>query len=315
MITFTIRNIIQLFSCLVFFLFSCNEKVVLTDTIELAGFPSGSGIEYKRGTFYLCGDDATHLLLLDSMFKIIDSISLSFYSGKRIPKNSKPDAEAATFIFGDRFHLLLAGSGSLSPHRNSVFIIETNIKQVTAFSVDTFYKRLKNYAVSQINIEGAASTPWGMILSNRGNKSFPKNQLIITSNNFWKNQADASIKIISIGNNIDTNAFQGISGLCYSGISDRLLITVSTEDTYNTREDGAIGKSYLWIINDVSAKQKFSAINPNSIIDLSVIDKKLINQKIESVCIIAETNKKLVLGLTADNDDGKTMLFKIIVQK
>jgi hypothetical protein len=207
------------------------------------------------------------------------------------------------------------GSGSLSPFRDSAFIVQTNTRAVKAFLVDTFFRRIKNASIKQINIEGAASTPWGMILSNRGNKSYPKNHLIFTSNNFWADQYNAPLKVLPVGSNIDSSVFQGISGLCYSGISDRLLLTVSTEETYSTHEDGAIGKSYLWIIDDISAKQRFSAINPNKIIDLSVIDKKLSHQKIESVCIVWENNKKMALAFTADNDDGKTTIFEMVLKK
>ncbi|MEJ7671411.1 MAG: hypothetical protein WKF59_01500 [Chitinophagaceae bacterium] len=83
----------------------------------------------------------------------------------------------------------------------------------------------------------------------------PSNYLIFTAGAFWNNQQDAPIKIIKVGSNNDTAFFNGVSGLEYSKFTDQLLLTVSTENTYNAIDDGTIGKSYLWIINNISAKK------------------------------------------------------------
>jgi hypothetical protein len=80
-------------------------------------------------------------------------------------------------------------------------------------------------------------------------------------------------------------------------------------------DDGAIGKSYLWIIKNISAKRKWKAINPDQVIDLGSIDPRFNGQKIESVCVMKETKDLFHLVLAADNDDGSSSLFKLIIKK
>lgn len=302
--------------CSLFFLGACNEKYTLTAYTRLTHFPSGSAIEFKRDFFYLAGDDANYLLKLDKDWKAVDSIVLSTNPGKRISKNVKPDIEATTFLFGSRNNLFLVGSGSLSPFRDSMIVMNVDSNQKTIYPLSVFHQRLKRAGINEINIEGAASTPWGLILSNRGNNKYRKNHLVFTSNDFFEDQQDAEFRISTIGVNADTTvAFTGISGLCYSGVSDRLLLTVSTEDTESSYQDGEIGKSYLWIVEDISSKRRFMGMNPNQVIDLVKIDKRFIGQKIESVSITHETNKILEVVLVADNDNGETGLFKLLIQK
>jgi hypothetical protein len=93
-----------------------------------------------------------------------------------------------------------------------------------------------------------------------------------------------------------------------------LLLTVSSENTYNSYDDGAIGKSYLWVINDISSKRKLAAINPDRIIDLELIDNRFNGQKIESVCIVGEEKKQKQLVLAADDDKGHTVLFNMTLE-
>jgi hypothetical protein len=98
-------------------------------------------------------------------------------------------------------------------------------------------------------------------------------------------------------------------------MSDELLLTVSTENTSSSTEDGAIGKSYLWIINNISSKKNMAAINPNKIIDLEEMDERFKGHKIESVCILSENKKQMQLALVADDDKGTSILFKVTLKK
>ncbi len=238
------------------------------------------------------GDDASYLLVTDTSFQKRDTISFFSSAGKRIPKNLKKDPEAATILNGNKNPLLfLIGSGSNERVRNYCWIFDIATQGKTEVTLDTFYNRLMAAGIRELNVEGIATLPGGLLLASRGNKSYLKNHLIFTSHNFWMNQANAPISIATIGVTTDTALFTGISGLEYSKLSDKLLLTVSTEDTYNALADGAIGKSYLWIINDISSKTSFSGINPTTITDLEKIDSRFNKQKIESVCIIKENNK------------------------
>lgn len=297
--------------CLMVLIDSCKKKETSLEGItQFPSYPSASALEYYRGHYYIMGDDATHLLVLDSSLHVSDSIRILPGNEKRISKDSKPDFEAASIVHVDSSRqLLLTGSGSLAPQRDSacLFDIETHTSKI--FSLDTFYRRIKARGLEELNLEGACAASQAFILSGRGHKAFRKNYLVMTSSNFWEDQSGAPVYLIKIGANIDSNSFQGVSGLAYIRNGDRLLLSISTEDTKNAYEDGAIGKSYLWIVDNISAKRRWNSINPNRVIDLEEIDERFKGNKIESVCVIKETRKGLKLALVADNDDGGSRLF------
>jgi hypothetical protein len=305
------RKTVLLFLIIGFF--SCGSNDLLEEVVEFPSYPSASGIEYRDKKIYIIGDDATHLLVLDSNMAYPDSIMLYPGNDKKIPKAVKPDLEAAAFTNDDR--LLLLGSGSASPQRNIGWLIDPNNKKADSIRLDTFYSRLQMNGIKELNIEGATSIPGSLLLSARGSKGYRRNHLIITEKNFWQNQSQATITTILAGSNTDSSVFNGISGLAYASKSDRLLLTVSTEDTQNSLDDGAIGKSYIWMIKNISSKKRWKAINPDKIIDLESIDPRFKGQKIESASVLKETNNFLHLMLAADNDNGNSSLFRVIIQK
>ncbi len=292
---------------------SCGNKNILIEVKKNPSYPSASGIQYLNDHFYMIGDDAKKLLILDTSLNASDSITIYPFSEERIPKSTKSDLESITITKNNQ--LILFGSGSESPYRNIAWLIDPKSRQKQFIHLDTFYQRIKLNGIEALNIEGSCSFENKILLSNRGSKGYPKNTLIFTDNNFWHNQSVANISTITIGINEDSATFKGISGLTYSQKSDRLIMTVSTEKTYNSFDDGAIGKSYIWIINNFSSKIKWKAINPDKIIDLENIDKRFIGQKIESACILKETRKLLHLVLVADNDDGSSTLFRLVIEK
>lgn len=305
--------------CFVVFFFSltsCTSDFTFNKIKTLNDYPSGSGITFLKDRIYLIGDDATGLLITDTAFNVVDSIKLFESQQKRIPKELKQDLEAATVVSINRTQeILLVGSGSLSPFRNYGWLIDPSTKQKTQIDIKAFYTRLKAAGIDALNIEGIVAIPGGIVLASRGNRSFAANYLIITALNFWSNQDSADFKIIKVGSNSDTSFFNGVSGLEYSKLSDQLLLTVTTENTGSATADGAIGKSYLWIINNISAKKNMIAINPNKVIDLEKEDEKFKGHKIESACIIFENKKEMQLALVADDDNGASVLFKITLKK
>ena len=293
---------------------SCSSRATLLEEVKHIPYPSASAVEYHNRQLFVMGDDATHLLILDSNFNLLDSVQFFTHDGRRIPKDIKPDLEAmASIRHRDSLQLLLVGSGS-SPARNTIWIMNPSTKEKTEWKIDTFYRRLKNL-LPELNIEGACYFGGSVVLSNRGHKDFPRNHLVFTSANFWHDQNRCPLNLVKVGVNEDSANFQGVSGLSYARRSDKLILAVSTEDTRSVYEDGAIGKSYLWIIDNISTKRRWKAINPNRIIDLEETDIRFRGQKIESVCVIKETRNFLHLVLVADNDDGSSKLFKLIVEK
>lgn len=301
-----------LFSCLL--LTGCaKKKASLTEVKILLHYPSASAIEFIDNQFYIIGDDANNLLVLDDNLNPIDSIQLYNFPEKRIPKSVKPDLESVTVLADSS--LLIVGSGSAAPTRNAAWKFHLATKQKDSLRLDTFYNRLSLYGVKELNIEGAAYIPGFIVFANRGSKGYPKNQFIFTRNNFWQQQASVEVNTMLAGVNNDSTLFNGISGLAYAAKSDMLVCTVSTEDTRNSMDDGAIGKSYIWIIKNISSKRRWKAINPDIIFDLNNTDKRFKGQKIESVCIVNEDAQKLHLVLAADNDNGSSTLFRIAVRK
>lgn len=293
----------------------CNHKMKKSFIVSktIAHYPSASGIEMVNNEMYMIGDDANNLLIVDSNFNIIDSIPLYSFSDKRIPKAVKADLEAMTVLPDG--NILLLGSGSLAPYRNTAWIINPKTKSKDSIRLDDFFNRLQSSEIKEINIEGIASVDNKIILANRGNKSNPNNYLIITENEFWKSQNDSAFHIASLtGTNGDTN-FNGISGIAYSAMSNQLIMTASTEDTYTTHGDGAIGKSYLWIINDINTKLNNNILAIDKKIELDSAFAEIKGHKIESVTILKETEQEYHLALAADDDNGSSHLFKIIVKK
>ena len=299
-----------------FFMTGCTADFTFNNNKTLNDYSSGSGIAYLKDRIYLMGDDASYLLITDTSFNIIDTIKLFESQEKRIAKDLKPDLEAATIVsISKRPKILLVGSGSLMPYRNNAWMIDPFTKEKMVLDLNTFYNRIRKDGIDALNIEGITSIPRGIVLASRGNKSFPENYLIFTSNEFWNKQDSVEIRKCKVGTNTDTSSFQGVSGLEYSKASDRLLLTVSTENTNSTTEDGTIGKSYLWIIDNISAKRNMIALNPGKIIDLEALDGRFKGHKIESVCIVSENKKKMELVLVADDDKGTSLLFRITLKK
>lgn len=280
---------------------------------KLDNYSSASSIEYIDGKLYLMGDDATNFLVLDTNLNIIDSIPIISNSAGRIPKETKPDLEASAFNI-DSNEIFLFGSGSLSPYRNLAWRYNFQTRVKDSVSLENLYSQVKNSGIEQVNIEGACFIAGKLLLVNRGNNGYPKNHLIITDQKFWHKDSSFQISIVPFANQ-KYSPFNGISGLCYAKESDKLILTVSTEDTKNSYEDGAIGQSYLWIIDNISTKLNGKTLGSKRVIDLEYIDSRFKGQKIESATVTGESNKLIHLVLVADNDDGSSTVFKMSITK
>lgn len=278
----------------------------------ISHYAAGSAIAYINDRLYVAGDNMGHVLVLDTSFHEIDNISIRDVPEGLIPKAIKHDIEAATAIdYEGKDALLLISSGSRKKHRDNAWIIDIAKRQSIQLSLRPFYDRLRDAGLQKLNIEGAAAIPGGMVLSNRGNNDYPQNHIIITSPTFWTEQYPAPISIKQIGLKTSNATFSGLSGMDYSPLSDCLLLTVSTEDTNNAYLDGAIGKSYLWLVYNFSAKTTNDNIVPDHIIDLEAADSRFNRQKIETVCILSESAAEMRLALAADNDGGDTVMFEV----
>ncbi len=303
-----------LFSALL--LNSCKEPRARIDLLEikvLDDYPSGSASEYFEGKLMVMGDDASKLLVFDSAWQSSRLVPiLNFEHPGRMSKKIKADIEGATW-FRDKNEsgLLMLGSGSQPPHRSKGFIVKPLADTHRSFSLDTFYNRLENAGIKQLNVEGLTQLPGWFVIGCRGNLGFKKNHLVFVKNRFWENQGEVEFHTALLGGNSATRTFSGLSGLDYSYKTDRLFITASTEHTSSTSADGQIGKSYLWIVNSMNRMVEFEAINPFDEIDLEAENPRFAGIKVESVSVVSENTDNSELILVSDNDDGKTTLFRV----
>lgn len=283
-------------------------KIKLLDFKKITDFPSGSGIEYFDGQIYLAGDDATDILVLDKKWRELQRIRIYENIEGRIPKSEKTDLEATTILHLNEVpHLLVLGSGSREQHRSKAVLLNLQSNNFTEHNLAIFYSRLKESGIADLNIESAAIVEDLLVLGNRGNKSNPGNQIIITQPDFFNYPDEAEIRIIPM--ELEAEA-AGLSGLAYSERNDSLLFTASTENTTNSYDDGRIGESYFGVIENAYRKLYRKRMRVNEQVILSDFDKTFKGQKVESVSIQSDKRGRLKLHMVADDDQGGSYLFK-----
>jgi hypothetical protein len=299
-------------TCIVLFIsLSCfqtnKNSFALLDTININSFPSASAIEYHNNKFYVFGDDAAYLLILDTSFNIIDKVYFDDSTTARLSPTEKPDIESTTIIVeGDSSYLYAFGSHSAS--------IRKKILRFPLDSIDNFtvipHSISNNPLIKILNIEGSAFVKGELVLANRANNNFRQNFIFIESIE-KKSNLSSMPQLMEIKFPESKNV-TGISGLHYLEEKDILLFTASQEETSDPLINGAIGNSYLgWIYNFSSNKKKI--FEPDVFIDLSKADAKFKGSKIESVTVQHYKDNNMQLILVADNDDGKSILYKVNV--
>lgn len=287
-------------------------KIKLLDFKEITNFRSGSAIEYYKGQVYLTGDDAADILMMDKKWRELGRIKIFQNFDDRMPKDQKADLEATTIMYINQIpYMLIVGSGSRQQHRNKAILVNLESNNFTEYNIEAFYNRLKEFGIVDLNIECAAVVEDLLVLGNRGNKTNPGNQIIITQPEFWNHPDNAEIRIIPI--ELENKA-AGLSGLTYSEKNDSLFFTASIEDTDNSYDDGKIGESYFGRIENAYRKLYRKKVRINEQVMLSTIHKNFSGHKVESVCIQLEKRGRLKFHLVADNDKGGSFLFKILAR-
>lgn len=286
-------------------------KIKLQEFKELGEFPSGSGIEYYNERLYVVGDDAKDILVLDDKWNKETSIPLFDSAELRIPKKIKADLESTTIIEINKIpRLLLLGSGS-TLNRNRAILVNLDDHFKEEMDITGFYNQLKD-DLEQVNIESSAVVLGRLIMGNRGNLANPENTIIATDVDFWKHPEKTEWQKIEFKlPEIEGNAVLGLSGMTYSHKNDWLICTMSTEQTANSYDDGAIGDSYLAIVENASRKVSRKKMNVNELINLSEVDDAFKGYKLEGCTIVGEKNGRVKLHLVADNDSGKSFLFRV----
>lgn len=220
---------------------------------------------------------------------------------ERISKKDKPDIEAAMILDKEgKQHIVAIGSMS-GEKRWDVFEFDPDS---SSFTTTNFFTPGTRFAgIDEINIEGACLVQNTIVFANRANKSHHTNYLIL-----WNNNNSAIAKKLLLPAN---KTIAGISGLYYVKEKDLLLFTASEEDTGNAISDGAIGDSYLGWIEGFSKKMESVEFAADQLQNLSDAAQILSKQKVESVCVENIEGDELLLHLAADNDNGRSRLFKV----
>ncbi|MBS0029913.1 DUF6929 family protein [Chitinophaga sp. 22321] len=288
--------------------------ITLLYTLLLPDFPSASAIEYFNGKLYVVGDDATCILVLDRDYGVLNSIPVMTAAGKRIPKKEKPDFEASALIqLQGKHHLMVSGSLATEKRRRILLVAleeeRTGMQQLDYPAA--FIRQLLAAGINELNIEGATAVGNRLLLSNRGNDTFPVNQVIVTSNDFWKSEMPDQFSVLPLTLVTPTRVFAGVSELCYVPGKDMLLCTLSSEATANAYDDGAIGDSYIGWISNISQKLSGTSLTMEGWLNLSATHPAFKAEKMEGICVESVDGNTLLLHLVSDNDGGESRLFKV----
>lgn len=288
----------------------------LLATKALPDFPSASAINFREGHLYIIGDDATHILVLDRQYSQVKKIILTKYAGKQIPKNEKMDLEAAFMLaYGSKASILTFGSGSKKLRRKYLSLEVGEIHdstEVEIFENNTFIQKIKSIGIAEVNIEGATLMDDSLILSNRGNRSHPENFLIRSSLAQLRSQDNRYPTLVKFSAGpLVKNSNSGISDISYLPSLDCLVIILSTEDTDNALDDGAIGESYVGVINNFKLALETGSVCLSDVIKLSDVDIQFLKEKIEGICIEFIEGSTMTVHLVSDNDDGESKIFKL----
>lgn len=285
------------------------QSITLLKTTYLEDYPSASGIEYCNGKLYIMGDDATHLLILNTDHQPIDSVRIFQHNDKRIPYTVKPDLESLTISNYKGINYLIATPSFSNEKRNTLYAFPlTDIKHYQTFVTSTPISILKQIGIQEPNLEGAAIVKKHIIVSNRANFSQPVNYLvrIPIKNRALKNSTDWKKAAVVLP---PTDSTIGISGLAYWSVTDWLLFTASTEATTSATADGAIGQSYLGYFSNFSKQTSKVSVTPDKLINLSQ-ELNIGHQKVEGICVESQTGNVMILHFVTDNDDGRSILYK-----
>ncbi len=298
-----------------------NANIQIVKSLLISDFPSGSSLNFHEGRLYLIGDDSTHILVLDANYNKIDSIHLFDFAEKRIPKSDKIDLEgSAVMLIDGTNHLLIIGSASRKNRKRIIIIpfsekgLDFNTLKNSIHKTKVFINRIKLNGLEEINLEGVCTLKNDLLLGNRGNRSNPSNHLIITERNFWQHQEEAKVLISKLLFPAEYNdEVLGLSELCYVEEMDMLLITLTSEASDNSYDDGVIGDSYISWIKTASRKMQHDELRIDGMINLSNVNTIFKNEKIEGITVESVTGSEILLHLISDNDTGESRLFKILL--
>lgn len=288
-------------------------KAELLRENNIDGVPSASAMEKSSNGFYLVGDDAPWLFLLNEKMQVVDKIRISTDAETvdgRIIKKEKKDYEAMTVVpMNGKEQLLIFGSGSFAEKRDFMYRwpVEGEGKEYNLNSFYNYLRQLLGERQVAMNIEAAAYWNQRLLLLNRD------------GNILFSFSLDALMKYLEHGGSLpeplifqyDLPEIEGIqagfSGAYVQEDSDLMLFTATIEDTKDWYLDGRILGSFVGVVDLGQPK------NPKPLC-VQVMDKKApYRGKIESLVLKEQKNNQLYLVAVSDNDDGTSSFVEIKV--
>lgn len=280
----------------------------------MPGVLSASGMVPDGDAFWVIGDDSPWIYRVGRDGNVLDRRPWSNAPDAdtiRIPKPVKPDFEMMEWIPGTR-QLLVMGSGSVIETRSRVLIWDTESDTAVldqAFpELYEFWAKGAEIGVEKLNLEGMAMVGEDIILLNRSPKllfkmNFAKLQL------FWMGAGDIpGVTVIELDWRDTDAAGLGFSGASACPLPNTVFFCLSTEDTPNSYDDGAVGQCYLGLFTLVAGIEesfRYTAITEKG---------NPVNLKVESIAMgrMVEENIWQVFAVT-DSDGGDSELLELRV--
>lgn len=279
--------------------------LTLTLCKPLDGIPSASGVEPWRDGWLLIGDDAPHVFRLDHDTRILERWPLLPGQPDRLPKARKPDLEAMTLAPLGSGHLLLVfGSGSKSPQRDSIYLLDPEEPgTVRVCAATEFYRKLAESAglrEGELNIEAAAASADTLWLFNRGPAVVFTLPLAGLLTHLEHGAPLSALRTFRVSlPNLEGYA-SGFSGATLTPDGLSLLFTASVERTANWYDDGPIVGS---LVGSLPLRDLRDGVKPRCA--PLTLDGKTLPVKVEGIAVERiDEDGSLHLILVTDSDGG-----------
>lgn len=298
---------------------ACSIKNAASDSLRILAcdtmpsVPSASGITNIGNRFLVNADNSPFLYVFDSGGALRDSLPLLHENIRlhEVPKPIKSDYEAATIVRAPdrRRWLLLLGSGSKHPHRDSALMLSLDEPQVQRkASLQPLFEQMiaAGIPAGSINIEAAAGAGSRIIIFNRGD-----NSVIAASSDTLLNALfyAAELPVLSARRIIlpPVNGFNpGISGATMLDDST-VLFCASVEATTDWAKDGEILGSGIGVLRMQQNKRP-------TLLSWQMLKSSsgtLMQQKLEGLEVLRRHVETVILRCVADNDDASSLQLDI----
>ena len=297
----------------------------ITGPVVQKELPSGSGLTWHAGKYFVVGDDSPYLFTLNRKYAITDRSTLQDFpiqKNGRIAKDAKPDYEAmATVVWnGVPWNLILA-SGSKKGTRETGLLVAVDGKSAPLVrDMTELYRDLaalaRFKAAQLVNIEAVAVAHDDIYLFNRGNAE--RNLLFKVALGdlmaYMTGQAD---RITDIQLHEATlprlkGNEAGFSGADFWPERESLVYSASVERTGNASDDGAVLGSYVGLI-------PLSTLKQGAPLDLRQSAQRVskagvpLTTKVESVALTQTDRHRATGALVSDNDNGSSEFFDMVL--